>query len=229
MNKLKKLRQENNVLDKKLSPENNAIITDMVCYLRSSNLCDFDLENIRKELTGIVLEAQLRGEDFNMVIGEDYRTFCDELMANGRQKTTSDNVLEMVYILISGVGVLYLIEIVFSSGLKQLIQSGQYMLPITTGFLISALLICVMAFSVYYYVTKKSFDLSQRGSNSKIVFVIGFGVAWTVIILCKVFLKNVLVTVNMFYPLVVFVLAYIVIKWLSDRHDNRYFDTIIKA
>lgn len=223
MNQLKKLRQENNKLDKKLSPENNRVITDMVCYLRSSNLSDYDLETMRRELTGMALEAQLRGDDFNRVIGNDYKAFCAELMVNGRQKTAYAKVLEMAYILIAGVGVLYLIEIILSPALKRLLQLGQYMLPITAGFLVSTVLICFMAFGAYSYITIKFFELSEPGSKSKYVFVIGFTIAWAVIILCKVFLKTVFITVNMFYPLAFFVIAYIIIKFLSDRYENQYF------
>lgn len=38
VNQLKKLRRENNLRDKQLSVENNLVIMDIVCYLRSSNL-----------------------------------------------------------------------------------------------------------------------------------------------------------------------------------------------
>lgn len=223
MNRLKKLRQENNAFDKKLSQENNGIIRDMVCYLRSSDLCDYDLEIMRRELTGMALEAQLRGDDFHRVIGRDYKTFCTELMANGRQKTTYAKVVEMAYILITGIGVLYLIEIVMSSALKRLLQFGEYRLPITAGFLLSTVLICCTALGVYHYVTKKSFELSQPGSKSKYVFGIGLAVAWVIIVLCKVFFKTAVMTINMFYPLAFFMIAHVVTKILSNRHDNSYF------
>ena len=36
----------------------------------------------------MALEAQERGESFADVIREDYKRFCDELIANGRRKNT---------------------------------------------------------------------------------------------------------------------------------------------
>jgi hypothetical protein len=70
-----------------------------------------------------------------------------------------------------------------------------------------------LALGGYHYVTTKSFELSEPGSKSKYVFGIGFAIAWTVILLCKVFLKTVLLTVNMFYPLAFFASAYIVLNY----------------
>lgn len=112
-NQLEKLRKENNLLDKQLSKENNTIMMDMVCYLRSSDLCDYDIEIIRKELTGMALEAQLRNEKFSDAVGDDYKALCDELMKNGRQKTLNEKALEILYVLVFGVGTLYLVEILF--------------------------------------------------------------------------------------------------------------------
>lgn len=78
---------------------------DIVCYLRSSDLCDYDIEIIRKEITGMALEAQLRNENFNVVVGDDYKAFCDELMKNGRQKTPYEKSLEILYTFVYGLGI----------------------------------------------------------------------------------------------------------------------------
>lgn len=57
-NSLEKLRKENNSNDKLLTKENDRIMTDMVVYLRSSKLCDYDIEIIRRAFWN-----DLRGTD----------------------------------------------------------------------------------------------------------------------------------------------------------------------
>ncbi|MEL7657597.1 MAG: hypothetical protein AAGU75_17015, partial [Bacillota bacterium] len=72
-NLLENLRKENNGNDKLLSKENTLIMTDMVVYIRSSDLSDYDIEVIRRELFGMIYEAQLRNESAGQVIGDDYK------------------------------------------------------------------------------------------------------------------------------------------------------------
>lgn len=220
-NQLEKLRKENNLLDKQLSKENNTIMIDMVCYLRSSDLCDYDIEIIRKELTGMALEAQLRNEKFSDAVGDDYKALCDELMKNGRQKTLNEKALEILYVLVFGVGTLYLVEILFSSTIINIVKFGQFTMPITSGFLVSTFIAVVMAFSVYNYFTKNSFELSNHNRKTQIKFIIAFTVVWTAVLLIRVFMENtVLWSVNCLYPAAFLALAFVLIKRLGDRHAN---------
>lgn len=60
--KTKKLNKQNNILDRQISKENQSIFTDMICYLRGSNISEYDIEVVRQDLTEMVLSAQKRGE-----------------------------------------------------------------------------------------------------------------------------------------------------------------------
>lgn len=224
MNLLKKLRKENNMQDKLLSKESNAIITDMVCYLRSSDLCGYDIEVIRKELTGMALETQLRNEKFNDIIAEDYKALCDELMKNGSKKTRYEKVLEIVYILVYGIFVLYLAEIVFSSTIINIFKSGQFSMQITLGFVISTLIAVGMGFGVYYFITKNSFELSKKKRKTQVLFIIGFSAVWTTAVLSRLFMGKIfLLTINCLYPIVLLGLASLIIKFLNDKYANSFF------
>lgn len=223
---LKKLRKENNEQDKQLSKENNAIITDMVCYLRSSDLCDYDIEIIRKELTGMALESQLRNEKFNDVAGDDYKVLCNELMKNGRQKTRYEKALEMLYIFVYGVGTLYLAEILFSSTIINIFKLGQFTMPITSGFIISTLLAVAIAFGVYSYFTRNSFEFSKHNRKTQIIFITGFTAAWTVVLLTRVFMgKTIIISINCLYPIVFLAVAFVLINTLADQYVNNLFKT----
>ena len=111
-NATKQLRNENNALDRKLNEENNRILTDMVVDLHSFDLSEYDVQVIRKELSGMAIESQQRGDAFSTVIGGDYRAFCDELVENGRKKSFYERSLEFFYIIVYGCGALLLFEVV---------------------------------------------------------------------------------------------------------------------
>jgi DNA-binding ferritin-like protein (Dps family) len=152
-NAVDKLRKENNERDKLLTKENGLMMMDMVVYLRCSNLCDYDIEVIRRDLFGMIYEAQLRNEPAGQVIGDSYKNFCDEIMANGRQKDLYEKFLEWAYIITAGVGTLFLIEIVFSGFFLELVH-GNFRMPISVGFMVSTVLIIAGAVVIYWYITK---------------------------------------------------------------------------
>lgn len=225
-NLVEKLRRENNRRDKMLTKENGLIMADIVIYLRSSQLCDYDIELIRRDLFGMIYEAQLRNEPAAQAIGEDYKSFCEELMKSGRQKDSYEKFLERAYIGVVGVGILFIIEIIefLSSGLfPEAFHPGKISMPISYGFLVSACLIIAGALVVYWFVTKHTFELSRKGLSSyKVYFVAGFAFYFAGTILIKVILgdRN-LFEVNAFIPLGIFATAFLIVKILGDRNANR--------
>ena len=64
MNKVKQinsLRRSNNERDKLLSPSMNKVYTDMVVYIKGSNLSEENIELVRSDLLDILLETQTDG------------------------------------------------------------------------------------------------------------------------------------------------------------------------
>ncbi len=222
-NLLDKLRKENNQKDKMLTKENDLIMTDIVVYLRSSDLCDYDIEVIRRELFGMIYEAQLRNEPANQVIGNDYKSFCEELMKNGRREGFYEKFLDWAYIGIIGVGTLLATEMIFSGFLLNLFFQRNFNMPITAGFITSAGLIMVMATLVYWFFAKYSFELSGSGSTAyKVWFVLGFTVCFAGIVMIKVLLDDIILfQLNGFIPVLLFSVAYLLIKILEDRNANQ--------
>ena len=226
-NLLDMLRKENNQRDKMLSEANNLIMTDMVVYLRSSDLCDYDIEVIRRELFGMIYEAQLRNESADLVIGKDFKSFCEELMKNGRQKSSYEKFLEWAYIGIVGIGVLLAIEIVFSGFFLEPFLHGNVSMPITTGFLLSTGLTLAGAVVVYWFFTKNSFELSRPGMTIyKVCFFTGFTFFFAGTVLIKVLMDDMNVfKINVFIPILFVTAAYLLIKILGDKNANHIAET----
>jgi hypothetical protein len=132
--------------------------------------------------------------------------------------------MEIVYILVYGIMVLYLAEIVFSSTIINIFKSGQFSMQITLGFVVSTFIAVGMGFGVYYYITKNSFELSKKNQKMQVLFVIGFSVLWTTTVLLKIFMGDtVLLTINCLYPIILLGVACIVIKHLNDKYANSFF------
>ena len=221
-NAVEKLRRENNERDKQLTKENGLLMTDMVVYLRCSDLCDYDIEMIRRDLFGMIYEAQLRNEPARQVFGSSYKSFCDEIMANGRQKDFYEKFLEWAYIIIVGTGTLFLIEIVLSGFFIKSFLHGEFSMPVSAGFAVSTVLIILGSVVIYWYFTKYSFELPGLGWNRyKVFFIAGFMIYFTAAILLKVFMNDIsLFHINSLVGIAVFAAAYLLVKVLGDRNAN---------
>ena len=226
-NSLEKLRKENNSNDKLLTKENDRIMTDMVVYLRSSKLCDYDIEIIRRELFGMIYEAQIRLEPISQVIGTDYKEFCNQLMENGRQKSTYERILEWAYIGVVGAGVLFLIEVFFTGYIFDLMKNRQWNMPITTGFVLSAFVILGAALAVYWFFTKYSFELSGTGSfRYQMGFIVGFTALFVGIGMIKYLLGDQdLFRVNVAFPIILLGASYLLVKILGDKYADQMSET----
>ena len=216
MKNLKLIRKDNCEQEKSLFIDNLTVITDMVVYLHSSDLCEYDIEIIRKDLIGMALEAQLRGEKFKHVIGEDYKSFCNELIESGDRKSTREKILNNLFIIIIVVGSALILEIV-----SYLVLSSKDMLefhmPITWGFMLSTLLITVAGYGTIIFITKNSFKLSDEDSRRTInLFGISYFMTFSIIGIIKYFFRNsVIGTINYVYPLIILAVTLIVIKLLN--------------
>ena len=82
MNKAtKQLLEENNQREKELSPDNQKVLTDIVAYLRGSSTPILQQEQVRRDITEMLLEGEARGQSAQTIIGTDYQAFCDEILA----------------------------------------------------------------------------------------------------------------------------------------------------
>lgn len=223
-NALRIMRKENNLQEKNLTKENNNILTDMIIYMKSHNLIEYDVEVMRKELIGMALEAQLRNEKFSDVIGEDYKSICNDLMESARKQTKGDFILQSISITILCVTILYIFEI-FLGGktIVNIVKNQNFTIPITLGFIISTILTVIFAMSIYMFISRKSFELSEKkNSKIRIFFIIGFSVFWGTILLCKLIWGKVnLFSVNCLYPLVVLVIGCIGFQMFESYKINK--------
>ncbi len=221
----KMLNQENNELDKLLTEENNVVMTDMVCYLRLANISEHDQEVVRQDLLQMVLSAQERGEDINTLIGQDYKSFCDEVIAALPQKSQKERVLDLIDTLLLSTSILGVIHIVMSKETMRLIynavtgQQLNFQISISVGNLLSYVIIIASVFFIFHVIGKNLLKPEKKHNQSRLKKLviggaIGGGLMAVFLIIAWVG-KQTLITVNIFAACVFILGLYIAHKLLQ--------------
>lgn len=223
--KTKTLNQENNELDKRLTKENNVVMIDMICYLRVANISEYNQEVVRQDLLQMALSAQERGEDIKTLIGGDYKSFCDEVIAALPQKSQKERVLDFIDTFLLSTSILGAIHIVMSKETIDLIHNavtGQqlnFQMPISLGNLLSYAIILATAFLIVHVIGKNSLKPEKKNNQSKpkkfiIGGAIGGGVMAVFLIIAWIG-RQTLFTVNIFAAFIFIVGLYIAHKLLQ--------------
>jgi len=221
----KMLNKSNNDLDKEINEESSSAMTDIVCYLRGANISTYYQETVRRDLLEMVLSAQDRGESIQSVIGEDYKTFCDEVIANLPKKTRKERILDFFEIFFLGTAILGGINLVMSKETITLLgniisgQSLNFQMSITASSLLLYGINIAGACIIVEVICKTALNPKKEKHLSKPKrFIIGGlagGGVMAVFILVAWFGKNTLFTVNIFvycFAVLGLLVAYKIVK-----------------
>lgn len=212
--KAKALNRINNALDKAILPENQEDLTNLICYLRVAKLSEYDQEFVRRDLTEMVLAAQQRGEGIRSVIGEDYKAFCDDIIASLPARTRSQKVLAFLDTLCLSLSILGAVSLLFADGTLALLQAlfaRQPLHPeisITLSTVALTGMILVIASALVMWICKKSLQPENHGRQfRRKAFLLGAG--WmAVCLLVTWFGRGVLFTAPIWAVCAVIILLY---------------------
>lgn len=168
MTRTKQLMRENNAFERALSPEFNQVLTDMVVYLRSAPVSEYNQELVRRDIGRMFLDAQRRGDSPADVIGEDYRQFCDQVLAEVPRLTVRERVLDSLsasLVCLGAWGVIWLVNrgvrgMFFSDSA---ITGGWPDIPVTVGdLLVTVLILAARRISVPRLLPRRVFQRLRR-------------------------------------------------------------------
>ena len=213
---VRRLLRENNEMEKLLSEDGRSVMTDIAVYLRGADIRDIDQEQIRRDIIQMLIDGEERGVSPAEVVGEDYRVFCDNILAEiphlgMRQKmhaAARDTLLGMTALI-----VIWCCKCI----LDYLTEGGTLVFPVTAGSLIAAVLILAAANIIILYLTHDPFDHS-RARNVRCTVLILLLAALSI---CS----NILVTVELFRIHLGAAAASAVILYAVYRLADRYTDT----
>ena len=162
MTRTKQLMRENNVFERALSQEFNQVLTDMVVYLRSAPVSEYNQELVRRDIGRMFLDAQRRGDSPADVIGEDYRQFCDQVLAEVPRLTVRERVLDGLSTSLVCLGVWGVIWL-FNRGLLAVVRGGWPDIPVTVGDLLVTVLILAAAGYLFHAFSRAAFSNAYAG------------------------------------------------------------------
>ena len=167
MNRTKQLMRENGAFERQLDPAFNAVLTDMVVYLRSAPVSEYNQELVRRDIGQMFLEAQLRGEGPEAVIGGDYRQFCDRVLEQVPRLTARDRALDALsaaFLYLAVLGAVWLVP-----GGAAALAAGARSVPLTIGDLICGALLLAAAEGIFHWVSRTAFR--QKPPSTLLVFL----------------------------------------------------------
>lgn len=188
---LRTMMQENNRLSERLSPENQALETNIVVYLRGSSVSEYQQERVRRDILQMMLEGQERGDSMADVLG-DGKSFCDALLAELPPPSFREKVVEFL-----GSGGLYLgiLSVIWavSALVQALVQGSWPYLPVSLSSLINCIFIPGAAGALVLYICRTSFapEHPEKGLSSGKKAFLFFLAALLVCMLCSVLLRGV--------------------------------------
>ena len=152
------LRDENNEFEKQLDDKINEILTDIVVYMRCANISDIDQENVRRDITQMLIDAHARGETADDVIGGDYKAFCDAIIAEIPKISTKTRIMTAIRDTLPALGVLIGIWAVLS--VVEQIANGEtwYVTPVSVTDILGGAAMLILATLIVVYITKNSFN-----------------------------------------------------------------------
>lgn len=231
MNSMEMLRNENLRFSENLTDRNNKIFTDIVIYLRVSNLNEESQEEIISDILRMFLDCQENDKPIENMIGQDYKQFTDNIILAMNPKVSIMNkVKEYSKIAIMGFCILLTIDFIFEY-LPKMIKEGfnlNYQYPIELGTIIKYIIIMIVACAIFDYIGKNSFELSKKHFSKLSKFIIGAVFAAFSIFLAllpKLTGNIVILSVNISYILGIIVIywAYQGIKKAVKLYDNKQF------
>ena len=174
--KTKLLLAENNRAEKALSEKGQELLTDIVVYLRGSRISTWEQEQVRRDITQMLLDAEARGEQAEAVIGPDSKEFCDNIIAELPPMPRWESLLCTLRDGLLAAAILTAIWFGFGV-LEGLLGAGSWPeLTLTVGQLISGGGILLTACGVVYWICRRSFSADQKKGPWVLLFLALFGV-----------------------------------------------------
>jgi DNA-binding ferritin-like protein (Dps family) len=161
--KTRSLLNENNAYEKSnLSDLSKNVMTDIVCYLRGSNLSEYNQEVVRRDINYMLVDGEGRGETPESIIGSDYQLFCDEIIKSFPERTKSEKLMSEVNETTGAISVIAFIWLI-GKIVKAVIQNTSlFQLNITLGEIIGSIVLVLDAKIILDYITHRVFLESNK-------------------------------------------------------------------
>lgn len=208
-NELNLLRKENKLREEFLSDIDRKAITRMLSYINMPKISCFEAEVMRKELIGMALEAEQRGEALIDVIGEDEKAFCDEMRRSGSERQVKEQMINGFY-RVSSFFMIYVI-------ITPLMYWGS--IPISVNVLVFLPVWSILGLMIDCYIKPRCiYEIGVK----KLLPIIFQSAAFIILILCVGFSsREVLFYINQWIAVVVVGVIWLISKITYDSYIHK--------
>lgn len=217
MNKAtKQLLEENNQREKELSPDNQKVLTDIVAYLRGSSTPILQQEQVRRDITEMLLEGEARGQSAQTIIGTNYQAFCDEILAELPKRSMKQRIVYALSTVSLSAAVLLSIRLVFFL-VEAPFQNRAFTpwFPMTLGQLLGGIMLISYSYSLVEHICRNSFE----DRNPSRLQVISFFVCIGLFFIFCVSLQQIMFSLHAGIAAVLVVVLYLIYK-VTDRMES---------
>ena len=175
---------------------------------------------MRADLTRMLIEGQVRGSAPAQVIGEDYRAFCDQVIAELPPSSPWERALRAVGNCCLYIGVLGLIW--FFTSLAGAAASGHAQwaaLPVRLGTVVSSALIIAGAALFVQAVCHTALDGKAESKKKDRFLMAILLLTFAVSAICSLFLQTVVFSLPTLPALLLIAALLLCSKWIGDQVD----------
>jgi len=219
MNKLaKELLKKNNNREKAIFDENKEIYTNMIVYLRGSDLSEYNQEVVRGDTIELIIDGQQRGDNIKKVMGGRYKEICDQIIEAMPKKTKKDKVMDFLDMSLHALWVLGVISLAKNFIISLISNKAGFEFILTVGDIINGLAIILIANVIVLYITKTAFGAKKEKK------VVSFLKAWFIaaavlaaMILSNVYFRTIAVNISLWLAAITVILIFVIWKIISER------------
>lgn len=220
-NLLNSLRRENKERERRLNVSDRKLLSDMVGYMKTRKICDYDIEQVRKNIIRNTLRSYNKRKNLESLSGGDYREYCNKLCENMRHASTKELILSRGVTIIYALALMYLVRLI-----DTLIAGGNFFknpVEINLGYLSATAAILLGTVFIYLYVSGILKTKTNTMTNRQMA---GLLVLIAVIVIPAYagvyFLSDIhLFDIQWWIPVVIIAVLWVLFKILYIQYENQ--------
>ena len=220
-NLLNSLKRENKERERRLNVNDRKLLSDMVGYMKTRKICDYDVEQVRKTIIRNTLRSYNKRKNLESLSGGDYREYCNKLCENMRHASAKELILSRGVTIIYALALMYLVRLI-----DTLIAGGNFFknpVEINLGYVSATAAILLGTVFIYLYVSGILKTKTNTMTNQQMA---GLLVLIAIIVIAAYggvyFLSDIhLFDIQWWIPVVIIAVLWVLFKILYIQYENQ--------
>ncbi|HHU20044.1 MAG TPA: hypothetical protein GXZ58_07535 [Bacilli bacterium] len=221
MNKItKSMLKKNNSREEAILDENQEIYTNMVVYLRGSDLTEYNQELVREDLIELILDGQERGDDIQKVMGGNYKEICDDIIDAMPKMSAKEKIIDLVGTSLNMLWILGAINVIINFTINLIDRNSEFNFTLSIGDILAGIIIIIFSNGVVWYVTKTALNEQQINIKKKRSLFKGWlslVMVFATILFAGLYFDTVVINIHLITAVIIISLIFIASKIINSR------------